>query len=198
MDLHSLGQTNCQDQLFGITPSWLQASKPVTFLFYLHMVFASFDVDSYTQSRRDFSKNSVCCLPLIPCLPTPFSFLFKAPGIAKWHVLNTQCSWLKIPKHMLIRTGTSSPGALQTLSHLSLKTPREVGCGLTELFPKSEEGFKRKGQHLSFYTEAQQTNSSLNLFSLRSHHSASHALGMQESMYRNTNPRILAHGQQPG
>lgn len=67
--------------------SWLQASKPVTFLFYLHMVFASFDVDSYTQGGRDFSKNNMCCMPLIPCLPTPFSFLFKAPGIAKWHVL---------------------------------------------------------------------------------------------------------------
>ena len=159
-------------------PSWLQASKPVTFLFYLHMVFASFDVDSYTQGRRDFSKNNVCCLPLIPCLPTPFSFLFKAPGIAKWHVLNTECCQLKIPKHMLICTGTSSLGALQTLSHLSLKTPREVGCGQTVLFPKSEEGFKRKGQHLSFYTEAQQTNSGLKLLSLRSHHSASHTLGM--------------------
>lgn len=146
-------------------PSWLQASKPVTFLFYLHMVFASFDVDSYTQGRRDFSKNNVCCLPLIPCLPTPFSFLFKAPGIAKWHVLNTECCQLKIPKHMLICTGTSSLGALQTLSHLSLKTPREVGCGQTVLFPKSEEGFKRKGQHLSFYTEAQQTNSGLKLLS---------------------------------
>ena len=46
-------------------PSWLQASKPVTFLFYLHMVFASFDVDSYTHGRRDFSKNSLlsCSTP---------------------------------------------------------------------------------------------------------------------------------------
>ena len=57
-------------------PSWLQASKPVTFLFYLHMVFASFDVDSYTQGRRDFSKNSL--LSASDSLsPHPFLFPFQ-------------------------------------------------------------------------------------------------------------------------
>lgn len=137
------------------------ASKPVTFLFYLHMVFASFDVDSYTQGGRDFSKNNICCMPLVPCLPTPFSFLFRAPGIAKWHVLNTQHSRLKIPGHVLIFISTSSPGALQTLSHLSLKTPCGVGCGPITLFQKGKEGFKRKGQLLRFYSEAQQTSSGL-------------------------------------
>lgn len=116
-------------------PSLVATSKPVTFLFYLHMEFASFDVDSYTRGGRDFSKN-ICCGPLVPCFPTPFSFLVKAPGIAKWHVLNTQRSWLKIPEHVLISVGASSPGAAQTLSHLSLKTPCEVRCGPAMLFQK--------------------------------------------------------------
>lgn len=34
-------------------------------------------------------KTTFFCRKRISCLPTPFSFLFKAPGIAKWHVLNT-------------------------------------------------------------------------------------------------------------
>ena len=70
-----------------------------------------------------------------------------------------------------------SRGLTDVISFI-LKNTQEVGCGQTVLFPKSEEGFKRKGQHLSFYTEAQQTNSGLKLLSLRSHHSASHTLGM--------------------
>lgn len=177
MDLHPLGQTNCQGRPFGINRLGCKQANlsPSCFIYTWCLLPLTWIL---TLRVGGISRKTVCCLPLIPCLPTPFSFLFKAPGIAKWHVLNTECSQLKIPKHMLICTGTSSPGALQTLSHLSLKTPREVGCGQTVLFPKSEEGFKRKGQHLSFYTEAQQTNSGLKLLSLRSHHSASHSLGM--------------------
>lgn len=49
--------------------------------------------------------------------------------------LLTGISWttralrLKIPEPVLISGEASSPGASQTLSHLSLETPCEVGCG---------------------------------------------------------------------
>lgn len=55
---------------------------------------------------------------------------------------------------VLIYIGASSLGALQTLSHLSLKTPCGVGRGQRTLFQKGEEGFQRKGHCLRFYSEA--------------------------------------------
>lgn len=133
-------------------------------------------------------------MPLIPCLPTPFSFLFKTPGIAKWHVLNTQHSQLKIPEHVLICIGASSLGALQTLSHLSLKTPCEVGCGQWTLFQKGKEGFERKGHHLRFYSEAQSLTSQLKIPITVYFPPWNRGSPFKANVY----PRILAHRERPG
>lgn len=149
---------------FGIPLSWLQASKPITFLFYLHMVFVSFDVDSYTWGGRDFSKNDIVVVYWFPA-PTPplslsFSRLQELLNGISWTASTLQ---LKIPEGVLIYKEASSPGALQTLSHLSLKTPCKVGCGQRTLSQRGKEGFERKGQQLGFYSEVHQANPVLSL-----------------------------------
>lgn len=106
----------------------------------------------------------------------------------------TPNSQLKIPKHALIYTGASSPGASQTLSHLSLKTPCEVRCGQRILLQKGKEGFERKGHlwvvlfwGLIFNSSAENPN-----------HCA-YSLGNCGSPYKaDINPRILAHRKRPG
>lgn len=88
--------------------------------------------------------------PVSPPLSLSFSRLQELLNGTSW----TPNAQLKIPEHVLIYIGASSPGALQTLSHLSLKIPREVGCGQRILLQKGKGGFERKGHRLRFYSEA--------------------------------------------
>lgn len=108
------------------------------------MAFASFDVYSYTRGGRDFSKKQYCWRQQVPAPSHPFSFLFRAPGIANWHILDNPRSSAKNMGACAISGEASSPGVSQTLSHLSLETPCEVGCAPRTEAQKGKETWRWK------------------------------------------------------
>lgn len=99
-----------ETELTSLMPSQSQASKSVTFLYYLQMVFVSFDVYSYTWGGRHFSKNNIVeytnSLPPVT-LSVSFSRLQELLNGISW---TTNTLQLKIPEGELISNNASSPG----------------------------------------------------------------------------------------
>lgn len=139
------------------------------------MVFVSFDVYSYSCGGRDFSKhNAVECPNSLPpaTLSLSFSRLQKLLNGISWTTSTLQ---LKISEGVLISNEASSPEPSQTLSHLSLKIPWEVGSGQRKGSQKGK-GALRQGHWWRFCSEAQQSSSGVELASCGIHSPSIHEL----------------------
>lgn len=164
------------------------------------MVFASFDVYSYTRGGRDFSKNNIveCTKALPPAtLSLSFSGLQELLNGISW---TTSTPQLKIPEPVLISGEASSPGASQTLSHLSLETPCEVGCGPRTESQKGKETWRWKvtgGASLLKPSRAAQVR---DFQTVKSIHQASMTWLQKpgESLQNKHKARVLACRKRPG